>query len=567
MSGPAAVASGSAQLMSATTQSIAIRASRALLLAAVVIGFGLRVWQYGANTSLRLDEIALAQGILDRDLWTLLLAPLPYNQVAPKAFLLIQKLAVMVLGPSDHILRLFPFVSSLVALVAFASVSQRVLDAVGSAVATTLFATAAPLIAFAGSAKQYSTDVAVAVLLWWIAVHLTSRPVTAHRAAWAGIAGALLVWFSQPGVLMLVALGGSLVLWLRAAPEREPRWRRTGPILLLWGVSATAVTAAGFASMNPATQEYMHRFWAAGFPPTSFAQVLDTRWPWDPIKMLIGVNPRGEAALSYPAPPGYAIAAVVGVAVLWHASRRAAVLVASPLVITLGAAVARQYPFSDRLILFLVPGFLIAIGAAIGFVYRTCSRGSRAAGALAACSLVLPAMYPVAAKPPAYRDEDVEAVLSRVQPLRRLGDVIYVYYGAAPAVTFYGARYGIARAEYRIGGCHRGDGRRYLEELDTFRGRSRVWVLITHALPRYHEREDMLAYLDAIGSRRDEIVAPSQVVGRSPFPAEAYLYDLDGTNRSMDVRAWLFPVTGPSSADPRLGCKEGPQVMIPSDFR
>src|SRR5687767_15052923 len=86
----------------------------ALLIAAVAIGCVLRLWQYLTDTSLWLDEIALARGILDLDLRSLLLQPLPYDQVAPKGFLLVQKLAVLALGRSDYILRLFPFLSSVV---------------------------------------------------------------------------------------------------------------------------------------------------------------------------------------------------------------------------------------------------------------------------------------------------------------------------------------------------------------------------------------------------------------------------------------------------------------------
>src|SRR5947209_13216996 len=89
------------------------RTSRQLSLACIVVavlaGCALRAWQYLADTSLWLDEIALVRGILDRDVRSLLLVPMPYGQVAPKAFLLAQKLAVLALGPSDRSLRLLPF--------------------------------------------------------------------------------------------------------------------------------------------------------------------------------------------------------------------------------------------------------------------------------------------------------------------------------------------------------------------------------------------------------------------------------------------------------------------------
>ena len=55
--------------------------------------------------------------------------------------------------------------------------------------------------------------------------------------------------------------------------------------------------------------------------------------------------------------------------------------------LTLAAAVARQYPFSDRLILFLTPSFFIAIGASAEQIRRWLSRYSKSLG-LAAPALI-----------------------------------------------------------------------------------------------------------------------------------------------------------------------------------
>jgi hypothetical protein len=73
-----------------------------LLLTIVIIGGGVRLWQYIANPSLFLDEVAVARSILDRSLWDLLTSPLANDQVAPKGFLLAEKLAVSGFGPSDY---------------------------------------------------------------------------------------------------------------------------------------------------------------------------------------------------------------------------------------------------------------------------------------------------------------------------------------------------------------------------------------------------------------------------------------------------------------------------------
>jgi len=85
----------------------------ALLLGLLMIGAALRLTQYLANTSLWGDEILLASNILHRSTWELLRLPLANAQVAPRGFLLAEKLATLALGSSDYALRLFPLLCSL----------------------------------------------------------------------------------------------------------------------------------------------------------------------------------------------------------------------------------------------------------------------------------------------------------------------------------------------------------------------------------------------------------------------------------------------------------------------
>jgi hypothetical protein len=535
-----------------------------LLVLALVVGASLRIWQYAANTALWSDEIALATGIVDLDLSSLLTSPLPYNQVAPKGFLLAEKLAVMTLGSSDFVLRLVPLICSLISLLAFKPLATRILDGVGPSVAVALFATAAPFVSFGSMVKQYSGDVCVAVLLWWLAYELVSHPVTTRRARWSALAGAVVVWFSQPSVLMVGALGACVLVWLVASPMGASRWARLAVILTAWATSASAVTVISFASMSTATRAYVHRVWTGGFMPAPLSRALETFWPWDQVMLLFGSG--AQAGLAYPLSPLYAVLTIVGVGVLWFRNRRTALLLVVPTAVVLGAAAAGQYPFSDRLILFLVPSFMLAIGAAVEGVRRLLLPLSRPLATCVAIGCLAPAVYPVAAVPPPYRIEDMKPVLSYVRARRQPEDGIYVYYGAAPATTFYARRYGLDRSAYSIGGCHRGDSRRYLRELDTFRGRSRVWVLLTHALPRYREREDILAYLDTLGTRKDGLVIASRAVAWSPPPAEVFLYDLSDDDDAGSGSADSFRLSGPSSPDQRIACGEGPHVMVRSDF-
>jgi hypothetical protein len=526
----------------------------------VSLGAGLRIWQYAANTSLFLDEILLARGILQTDLSDLT-APLPFHQVAAKGFLLLEKLSVLTLGSSDAVLRLVPFMSALVALVLFALLARRMLTGVGPIAAVLLFATAAPLISYGAAVKQYSVDICVAVLLWWIAWMVTSQTVTRSRLVGSSVAGAILVWFSQPAVLMVAAFGMLLLAWPPVWRAEKADLRGRVAVVGAWGVSALGVTWAGLSSMTTATHEYMLLYWAAGFPPTPVSRALKELWPSQRVLALFGrAAVSGDlAGLGYSLPALYAILAAAGFAILWRQNRRASVLLIAPLAVTLSAAVARQYPFSDRLILFLVPGLFIAIGASVEGLWQLVRPISSALAGAIVFGLVAPAVYPVVKLPPPYLNEHMKPVLAMVQAERRAGDAIYVYYGAAPAVAFYAPQYGLSRTEYSIGRCHNGNSRRYLQEVDKFRGSPRVWVLITHALRRYREREDILAYLDTIGTQKRSMTVASRAVDRTPLPAEGYLYDLSDAGKAATASAATFTLRGAMSVDPRMSCVDKPQ--------
>ncbi len=536
------------------------------LLVVTVAGAALRVWQYAADGSLWVDELALVRGILAADLRELLTSQLLHNQVAPKGFLLVEKLAATAFGPSDYALRLFPLVCSLVALVAFVRLSSRFLGGAGPLIASLLFAAAVPLVASGSQVKPYSADTCVAVLLLQLACGLSTRRLTTRGLASTALGGALLVWFSSPGVLLSAGLGAALLISPGPNAARRDRRRPLVFVVACWCASSLAAAAATYASTSEATRDYMRWFWAGGFAPPSPSEFVNTLWPLERLGAVFGPG-QTFAGLGYPAPVFYAALSLAGLVVLWLRDRSKALLLTLPLLFTFGAAVVRQYPFSDRLVLFLVPGLLLASAAAVEGARGLLSSRSRALGAAAAALLILPTLYTTAATPPPFDNEPMKPVLDYLRGRRQPGDAVYVYYGAALAVTFYAPRYGLSRDAYAVGGCHRGDSREYLRELDAFRGRPRVWVLLTHAGPALKEREDVFAYLDAIGVERERLVAEPRGVGRNLLPAEAHLYDLSDGERLDDASAETFPLKGPHAPNRRLGCGEATQASLPDDFR
>src|SRR5688500_3453162 len=97
---------------------------KAAVFAILLVGAVLRAIQYGATTSLSLDEIALVVNIVERNWNELLFQPLSHYQVAPVGFLFLEKARSSVAGNAEPALRFHPFMMSLASLVLFCDLSR-----------------------------------------------------------------------------------------------------------------------------------------------------------------------------------------------------------------------------------------------------------------------------------------------------------------------------------------------------------------------------------------------------------------------------------------------------------
>ncbi|MFL5575931.1 MAG: hypothetical protein ACJ79S_08195 [Gemmatimonadaceae bacterium] len=532
------------------------RAAAVATAAALAAGAALRIWQYAGGASLSLDELALARNVVDRPLGSLLVERLAYGQVAPRGFLLLEKLAVLLLGGSEYALRLVPLSCAIASLALFALVARRVLSGAAVPFAVALLALATPLIDYGAQVKQYSGDVTAALAITLLA--LTWTPAAdARRRLLVGLAGFVLVWLSQPAVFVLT--GAAVALVAAALQERDRRaLRALLPVLALWGAGVLAAVGVGLASATPTTRAYLRDYWWVGFVPVP-RTLDDALWGWRAARAVFAVP-----LLGYPFATPYVVLATAGAWSLWRQRRVAAAILLAPVLVTLVAAGLRQYPFADRLVLFLLPAALLLVAEGVEWVRTRWPMRLRAVGALSVALLALPPAAALLRNPPVYRPEEVRPALAYIRAHRRPGEPVYVYYGAWQAVGYYGARYGLEDSAVIGGGCHRGDPRAYLRELDRLRGAPRVWLLFVHALAPLGERESMLRYLDRIGARRAAVeLAPRP--SESPTVA-AYLYDLSDPVRLGGAAAETAPLAiAPFHVSVGDGCVVGPQVPVVAD--
>jgi Dolichyl-phosphate-mannose-protein mannosyltransferase len=519
----------------------------------VLLGAALRVGQYSMGSAMWVDELAVARNLVDRSLGALLTAPLSYDQVAPPGFLLVEKLALAVLGPSEYALRLFPLVGGLASLVLFALLARRVLSASGAAIAVGLFALSPPLVGFAVQLKPYATDVALAILLTLAALDWWDHRV-ARSSVPLGVVGFVVAWFSIPALLVL----GGLLLALGAASLQDKLGgsiRRLAPAAALWTTGALGIAVVTFVTTSPSTRVFMRAYWQDGFPPLP-QSLRDGFWVVRTFTSLVG------GQLGYEWPLLLVAAAIVGVVSLWRRHRLAAQMLALPIALAILAAAVRAYPLDGRLALWVLPAIVMAIGECAARAGDALGRHVPYASVLVAGVLaVLPARA-IARTYPFYQKEEMRTVLAYVRDHRQPGDAVYVYFGAVPAVAFYGPRYGIQPDEVTVGRCHRPELQRYFSELDAFRGRPRVWLVMSHTSPpQLGEREMLRSYLSTIGAVRDSIITH---LARGPLPsASAYLYDLSDAATLARASARDFAVLLQSSPPPgmasaALHCTGGP---------
>ena len=85
----------------------------------------------------------------------------------------------------------------------FWRLAERILTATGSAIALFLFAIGVPFIRFGAEVKQYECDLLAAIVLPLLVLRLLEGEVSMRRLATTGLAGFVVIWFSQASVLVM----------------------------------------------------------------------------------------------------------------------------------------------------------------------------------------------------------------------------------------------------------------------------------------------------------------------------------------------------------------------------
>jgi len=490
----------------------------AALLVSATAGVLLRLYLLVLNPSLWVDEAFLALNIRDRS-YLQLFHRLDYEQAAPPAFLIVQKMLFTLLGSHDWTLRLLPLLAGIATIALSHALASQLAPPPArlpfAFVATALVALSPSLIRYSLEAKQYGTDATIAFGLFLLGLRALSPTATGSWILLLAITFSASLWFSYPAAFVCTAVLGTLLL----AHGSRRDWRRCSWILCASMVVALSAAALYLVHVRDSRSEFLQHYWSFAFAPWPWWTNL--RWYYETLASFLN----DQAGL--PVTSLTVILLFLGAISLFVRYWQPALYLTASLALCFLASTLALYPFTGRLLVFWVPVSYLLLAEGIERCRLLVWKIHPLAARMMWAGMVGFLGYGIAAA--AWRTldtlpgrENIKPILAHLRQHMLEGDTVYVYYGAVPAFRFYAPFYGLDGREVVLGELARDQPERYLEDIETLRDRARVWFVFAHycASCLVNEREFIIAHLDKTAVKRDE---------RGDSSAALYLYDMRRT--------------------------------------
>jgi len=334
--------------------------SRLLSYSILFAGILLRLKLYLENRSFWLDEAWLAIDISVRSIWEILgrIMLAPDMPVVPMGFAVVEYVIIRLWENHEYALRLFPLICGLGSLMLFYILIRIWLKPSSRFWPLVLFSFSGCLIVYASELKQYSTDLLVALGLYWLyARSRDNSPSMRDFLLWCS-AGFWAVFFSYPSIFILAALG--LMKMIRFVREKDwEGFRQQGIIGVFWVFSFAFFHWSVMSSMT-SDPAMVSRAVEQDFFPA---------WPLFPLETLawLGRAVKGFIGNFLGLQPLWASLSLfmIGGGVLFRQNRNRFFVLVAPMVFLLVAALMHRYPFGHRFVIFAVPSVFVLMAVAI----------------------------------------------------------------------------------------------------------------------------------------------------------------------------------------------------------
>lgn len=321
-----------------------------LLVLIVILGFILRLKGFIDNPSLWHDESALGWNILNKS-YGQLFEKLRFLQIAPPLFLVFTKFLVFITNSynnvlrCDMVLRLLSFIFGNLSIITFYFVCKKLFQSKWSALAGVTFIALNPtLINYSFEFKPYSLDLFTSMLALLIFLNINFKTVTLKKICIYGLILSILPWFSFGSVFVI--LSGILVLSFKK--ENPKLFFSLLALPVLSAISYLNIYVIKIYSQN---SNGMLGFWHDYFVKSDFSNIYP----------LINDNLHYFFSSVQHFPFWIASITIIAGFILFIKKSefffvQITILIFSTLIF---ASMLKFYPFSRRMILFLIPIIVI----------------------------------------------------------------------------------------------------------------------------------------------------------------------------------------------------------------
>ena len=459
-------------------------------LLALLLGIAIRLSQYLSGRSLWFDEVAVILNLQERT-YGELLGSLNYEQAAPPLFLWIEKFALETLGNNEYSLRLYPLLGGLLSLVVFYHFTRQYAMGWARPIAMLLFSTISYVVYFSSELKPYSWDVTIGMLLFMSISAIASLKPNTNQLIGVGLLGTISIWLSFPSILVMASIEAANLLKLKLWKASRADWQafllRRVPLYAAWLMSLVGLYV--MVVSKTLTETDLSASWADRYPENWY----DLLWGIDALGRFF------YRPLYYSTPlDGIAMVVfIIGLVHLWRKRGWQLAYLGAPFIVTMLASYLQQYPFQDRLILFLVPYSLVILGEGMALLLGRSRKRPKIVGAvgvaLVGLLLVLPLSdtLPRAVNPSRTHYDHVRPAIAHIYNNWKPDDKLFVFYWTQLQFQYYKTRYDFPPKavvlsqleDFGQSDLHEGDIERLSQEISAlkagpFKGQDRVWFLM-----------------------------------------------------------------------------------------
>ncbi len=481
-----------------------------ILLSGVIV----RLRQYLYNRSLWLDEASLALNIIERD-YSGFFKPLAYGQAAPPFFMVLTEFVTDIFNSnSEFFLRLVPLICGLLSLFLFYILAKKFLNR-GIPLALILMSFSKYTIYYSTEFKQYASDMLATIIILLISYYTYRVNFNKKGCALLAVIGMLIPWFSHTSVFMLAGSGITLFLLVIFNNDkgRNVRVIRIIVVGLIWLFSFLIYY---IFLIREAASQHFYSYWAEFFAPFPPLSLSDWKWYYEIVMKTIQ-NPLGFEYAKWL----IFFTMVIGIFSLWKNKDKIYILLLlTPIIILLVASMLNIYPFSTRLILFIVPIMYLLITEGLYFIVKFFAKNKAVILSILLILIILISPLRFSSRVlfnPLQREES-RPVINYLNKNYNQSDNIYLSYGAVRAFAYYNE---INKMNYNnIKIISKNDfiinSEGYERLVKVIKEKERVWFLFSHI---QQKKKDMfIEKLDILGQRIDSYQKQGAVV---------YLYSFD----------------------------------------